>query len=290
MAFANSYPTNLPNGDESPTLIDDLILATRKALQQRLNTDHYFAIASNTVDDVDHVGNHRQVTFDAPQATPTPAEDEGILYTKEVTVGAVVTSEMHFVDENSLETQITDEGDLNLTGEYDKELNLSSIENVIRANEIYCTTDEAEGPGLLNLPQDSDDTTEGNLRYNTEDDVVEFRDSDSWEALAKVVTLATFAQIKVSSYVGDDAATQAITGVGFQPEFILIAPANTDLSCHLKFAGMGAYTTSLGGDNSYSVNRIVSFDEDGFTVSKTAGTLNSSTVTYHYIALKTGLT
>jgi len=283
MAFTDSYPTNLPNGDESPTTIDDLILATRKGLQQRLDVDHYFTIdASNLVDDVDHVGNHTKVTLDAPITTPTPlAGGETILYTKD----ADAKAELHFVDEDSDEIQITTGGKLNLTGTYDLEMNLSNTANAFCAASILCTA-----VGILNLPTMTTDTTEGNLRYNTDDDVVQFRDSDSWETLAKLATLATFSQMEVYTYVGDGEDTQEIDfQTSFEADVVLILPhtGNTGYGSWLKTDAMGANAYGFSGDGGYDTDRIISLDADGFTVGK-SDKINELGVTYSYIALKIG--
>ncbi len=69
--------------------------------RERLAVDHSW------IGDADD-GKHGRVTFVNPIATPTPGADEGILYTK----GVLGKSELHFVDEDLNEIQITSGGNL----------------------------------------------------------------------------------------------------------------------------------------------------------------------------------
>lgn len=93
-------------------------------------------------------------------------------------------------------------------------------------------------------------------------------------------------RMATGTYTGDAAATKAITGLGFQPEFVMI---------YLQFAttsrmvfksdqdGTGAYNLT----NGFANDHIVSLDADGFTVGDGTGTSNQFNVNasvYSYIA------
>jgi hypothetical protein len=86
------------------------------------------------------------------------------------------------------------------------------------------------------------------------------------------------------NYTGDGNATQSISGVGFQPEVILVK------ADHVSYDGWIATSTMDAGDakeltgtNVLATGRINSFDVDGFTVG-TDDDANAIGVTYYYIA------
>lgn len=98
----------------------------------------------------------------------------------------------------------------------------------------------------------------------------------SWIALR-----AEANSLRVGSYSGNGAASRAITGAGFQPEYVAVLGATAQQAVE-RFAGMGR-TYQFNGDTG-ATNRITSLDADGFTVGADA-TTNSNGATYHYIAL-----
>ena len=95
-------------------------------------------------------------------------------------------------------------------------------------------------------------------------------------------------KIDIGTYAGNGLATQAITGVGFQPIVVLIA----------SFAGSYAHTVLKTGDMTGTdavdvtdggaaiTTSIHSLDADGFTVG-TYDYVNALARTYYYIALGT---
>lgn len=86
--------------------------------------------------------------------------------------------------------------------------------------------------------------------------------------------------LKVGSYTGNGAATQAITGAGFQPELVAIMPASANMAMQ-RYSGM---TTSFRFDAGTGLANVVnSLDADGFTVGNAAEANTNGTV-YHYIA------
>ncbi len=104
-----SFVTNRPIGSDSPRDLDDMILADFKTpLVERLDVDHVFTIATNTIDGLD-TGKHKQVTFpDVKTATPEPAVGEAVLYTKT----ADSKTELYFKGNEGSEIQLTSNDDL----------------------------------------------------------------------------------------------------------------------------------------------------------------------------------
>lgn len=91
------------------------------------------------------------------------------------------------------------------------------------------------------------------------------------------------------TYTGDGAATKAITGVGFQPKYLIIFP-------QLATAGLLGFksnqdTTYAFGPAGYQQDHIISLDSNGFTVGDGTGSSNYFNVNariYTYLALGTG--
>ncbi len=98
----------------------------------------------------------------------------------------------------------------------------------------------------------------------------------------------------IGTYTGNAAATKAITGVGFQPDFLLIwQQGATNYGClGLKTSAMGANAVNMIiGYPSFPTDLIISLDSGGFTVgdNTTEGivySFNQNTVVYGYLALK----
>jgi len=97
--------------------------------------------------------------------------------------------------------------------------------------------------------------------------------------------------IKTGTYTGNGAATQAITGVGFQPTALFTFKL-VDGSNHggfVKTTAMGEYARQIYMNGRYKTDHIISFDADGFTVGDCTGftdMCNENGVNYAYIALK----
>lgn len=93
---------------------------------------------------------------------------------------------------------------------------------------------------------------------------------------------------KTGTYTGDNTDGLAITGLGFQPCFVLIK-SNASILGAMKFAGQT--DTSMvydGGDD--RIDLIVSLDANGFTVNNGSGSganiVNINAVTHYYFAFK----
>ena len=75
-------------------------------------------------------------------------------------------------------------------------------------------------------------------------------------------------------YTGDDSTSQAITGVGFQPDFVWLKSRTSGSLSHAAFDVIRGANKSLFPDDTGPENSSVvfsSFDSDGFTVSDSGG-------------------
>ena len=84
---------------------DDAIRTTRLAVREHLDVDHYMDIAGTTADH----GEHRKVTLRVGSA-PSNVADKGFLYAKDYNSKA----ELHYLDEDNNEIQITLAGAINV--------------------------------------------------------------------------------------------------------------------------------------------------------------------------------
>ena len=92
--------------------------------------------------------------------------------------------------------------------------------------------------------------------------------------------------LHVGTYTGNG-GSNAITGVGFQPNAVIIASASTTVRCQWASSDMPSghcsnFGTATGVTNGTGVT---SLDADGFTLSTNNG-INDSGVTYYYVAIK----
>ncbi len=104
------------------------------------------------------------------------------------------------------------------------------------------------------------------------------------------------AWIKSGTYTGDGTNSQGITGVGFQPKYVLITPRKTGDGNSIEL--MVYTTTDIVDDNAaggavdikngqFETNMIISLDADGFTVDANGSDQhpNKNTITYNYLAI-----
>jgi hypothetical protein len=93
-------------------------------------------------------------------------------------------------------------------------------------------------------------------------------------------------KVNVGSYAGNGVGNRAITGVGFQPEHVLVSRQQTDMTVH-KPASTGVSTDSSQSFGAFSntVNRIQALQADGFTVGNDF-TVNQTgpNTTYYWVA------
>lgn len=92
-------------------------------------------------------------------------------------------------------------------------------------------------------------------------------------------------QIYTGTYVGDGNDDRGITGVGFQPDFVVISNENAT-HCAARFPDhAGDLSISFTSGAAAAVNRIQSLDADGFTVG-TDAIVNNNGTDYYFLAIR----
>ena len=86
----------------------------------------------------------------------------------------------------------------------------------------------------------------------------------------------------VGHYTGNGGASKAIAGLGFQPEAILVKPANAPSSFIATSTMTAGKAKVLSSANASASNYVNSFDADGFTAGSSA---NARGIIYYYVAL-----
>ena len=115
----------------------------------------------------------------------------------------------------------------------------------------------------------------GEWRYNTTTNLVEFWDGGEWRDLqSEDIPPIPSENFNVVLYTGNG-ATQSITGVGFQPDFVWIKSRSISGSNHVVYdttRGAGEYLIpNTDGAEGTIANGLTSFDSDGFTLGSEAG-------------------
>lgn len=98
--------------------------------------------------------------------------------------------------------------------------------------------------------------------------------------------------IKVGSYTGDGTVDQGISGVGFEPQMVLVTSA-TDTSAKSAFLKFDGIDTTYSIDIATGMviaNAIISLDSDGFSVSDSAADAhpNKAAGSHGYVYLALG--
>ncbi|MEE8458691.1 MAG: DUF2341 domain-containing protein [Phycisphaerales bacterium] len=91
-------------------------------------------------------------------------------------------------------------------------------------------------------------------------------------------------EMKVGTYTGDGTGSQSITGVGFQPDFV-ISLAEHDVYAVTRFDSNAAGESGGFHALAAQTNAIKNFEADGFEVGSCT-CANQSAKTYHYVAFK----
>lgn len=89
--------------------------------------------------------------------------------------------------------------------------------------------------------------------------------------------------IVTGSYTGDGTSNRSITGVGFQPVFVLVK-GNNNSQIVFRHAGMTGTTSQPFIDLGNYSNGIQAFETDGFQVG--ANDVSNAAATYYYVAIK----
>lgn len=88
------------------------------------------------------------------------------------------------------------------------------------------------------------------------------------------------ADLKIGSYLGDGTNNRPVTGVGFQPAYLIVASESSDLAVHRSTSMTKTFYFDVTAPFNGGIN---SLDIDGFTVGNRA-TVNAAGITYHYLA------
>ncbi|MCH7797809.1 MAG: right-handed parallel beta-helix repeat-containing protein [Planctomycetes bacterium] len=92
-------------------------------------------------------------------------------------------------------------------------------------------------------------------------------------------------KLHVDSYTGNGNDNRSITGVGFQPKYLIVLSEGAD-NAYQRFSTMTGDVSVKFGGASTNTNRIQAFQADGFQLG-TAAEVNTNGETYHYIAFNT---
>ncbi len=90
--------------------------------------------------------------------------------------------------------------------------------------------------------------------------------------------------MRVGYYAGTG-STKAITGLGFQPELVLIAPSTTAGVGVFKSNSMPANATAYFSATANNTGTNITLNSDGFTLG-TLANVNSANVLYRWIAFR----
>jgi len=105
--------------------------------------------------------------------------------------------------------------------------------------------------------------------------------------LKTLTTPTSAARMATGTYTGDGTATQAVTGVGFQPAFMIVYPDLDGASPETSILKSDQDGTASRFHTLYTDDYIISLDSDGFTVGDGTGTgnlLNVNLTVYTYVA------
>jgi hypothetical protein len=97
---------------------------------------------------------------------------------------------------------------------------------------------------------------------------------------------ALAARMSTGFYTGNGLDNRAITGVGFQPDVIIIKAADRNEEAVCRSSSMtGDNTKPLGSNQALTSDMIQSLDANGFTIG-TDDMVNRADITYHWIAFE----
>ena len=107
-------------------------------------------------------------------------------------------------------------------------------------------------------------------------------------AFSGLTAFTDITRISVGTYTGDGNTTQAITGVGFQPQVVVIYGHTNAYEMVVK-SDQDSTSSFRIGTSQFLTDLIISLDSDGFTVGDaTSGgsNPNANTIVFTYIALR----
>ncbi len=181
-----------------------------------------------------------------------------------------------------------------LTGDYETDIvNLKDELRRLRKDQDADTLNDQEASYYNNI---SNSTITGEVSGD-----IQYFDGSNWNRLPKGTTgqilktgtppsWVTPVQMKTGTYTGNGAATQAITGIGFQVATLIVYPESGTIRILHKATpdGANALITNNAGSTYYTTDDVISLDADGFTVGdgSTQGInlFNIHAIVYTYIS------
>jgi hypothetical protein len=185
------------------------------------------------------------------------------------------------------------------TGSYTGNGTSQSISNLgFQPDVVWIKADSASYPGAISTStMGSDQTKNANGTGTLHTGSVTSLDTDGFsvgsgtDVNADTVTYYWTAfdantDMVVNSYSGNGGATQAISGVGFSPDYVIILGDNGTYAYNRTTYG-GSYARRMRNSGE-STDAIISLDSDGFTAGDgtddSQGNMNANGVDYHFIA------
>ncbi len=90
-------------------------------------------------------------------------------------------------------------------------------------------------------------------------------------------------EMQTGYYMGNGSAGHAITGIGFQPDFVMIKSSTTAGAAVFKTSAMPGNTTAFTSATANDTGTNITLDADGFTLG-TLVNVNSANVLYYWVA------
>ncbi len=284
-----AWNETVPPDTEAATDGNDRIMEMKQQIREIVDIDHKFDSSGQDAD----MGKHNIVHILTSAASPASAAGEIILYQKE---DGDSRNQLYCMDDEGNAIQMTLDGALNA-------VLLTGVQTVVGAktfsndgvfsadltvdvdlavgNDLSVTVDALIG-GTLGV---TGITTLGAALVMGTNKITGLGDGSGAQDAAAFGQLSVLG-LDIGTYAGDGAATQGITGVGFQPTLVLLwKQGGTEGSPVIKTSsdpGLYSKRFSAGG---WAENQIRSLDADGFTVG-THDTVNESAKTYTYVAIK----
>jgi len=156
----------------------------------------------------------------------------------------------------------------------------------------WFTYSEAVGTSKYLKLNSTDGETSGAIFSTVDATKVKYRFASSYGSSSKVITY-NFADIdgyqKIGSYTGSSSGGKSVTGLGFQPRYVMIKRTNSDGGSWMIFDSERGVLRPLRAQKVDQQNvessTLSSFDSDGFTLAGQQGGVNLSGQTYTYLAI-----
>jgi hypothetical protein len=107
---------------------------------------------------------------------------------------------------------------------------------------------------------------------------------DAAVTAAKLASDTAFTQMKIATYVGDGGTSNAVTGVGFAPDVVILLHFSTSAT-YVPVVGIRPETALRMFQGNYYAAAI-QWGSDGFTIKNSLVHFNRSGYTYYYVALR----